>query len=170
MSGVGLDFGDERWASLLGGYRIPYDPRKALRLLERSEDTAQAWNELWDELHHQGDIGDASFAAVPYLIDIHDRRGVPDWNTYALAAVIELARDAPENPKLPAVLKEPYDDAWKRLVEIGRRELKAAEDGTLITSILGVLAIGKGQRTVGQFAIDFTEDEREELLTQAGRL
>ena len=168
MSIVGLDLADERWAGLLGGYRIPYDPRKALRLLERGEDVAGAWNELWNELHHQGDIGEASFAAVPYLLRIHEHRSVPDWNTYALAATIELARDNASNPKLPADLQQSYEYAWMRLIEIGLRELHLANDITLISSIIGVLAIGKGQRTLGGFAIELTEDERRELLTRVG--
>ena len=170
MSIAGLDLNDERWTSLLGGYRLPYDPREALRSLERADDIGGAWAELWQELHHQGDIGEASFAALSHLVDIHERRGVPDWNTYALAATIELARDNPGNPELPAYLRDPYDAAWARLIEISLRELKEAQDPALVASIIAVLAIGKGQRTLGRLAADFTEDERQELLTGAGGL
>ena len=125
---------------------------------------AAAWDELWNELHHQGDIGEASFAAVPHLVRIHELRGVPDWNTYAIAAVIELARDADRNPQVPPDLLHFYEFAWVRLVDIGLRELGQAVDETLVSSILSVVAIGKGQRTLGDFALDFTESERRQLL------
>jgi hypothetical protein len=170
MSLDGLHLNDRRWTRLLGGYRVPYDPRRALLALERGTDVDNAWDELWNELHHQGDIGEASFAAVPHLVRIHERRSVPDWNTYLLAAIVELARDDPRNPKLPADFRKSYEIAWTRLVEIGLRELKAAESETLVTSIIAVVAIAKGQRTLGRFAIEFTEDERREILAKAGWL
>jgi hypothetical protein len=163
------DLTEERWAGLLGGYRIPYDPRKALQRLEQG-DAAAAWDELWNELHHQGDIGEASFAALPHLVRIHERRGVPDWNTYALIAIIELARDSTDNPQLPPDLQHCYEAAWRCLVEIGLREIGVAQDATMVTSIIGVLAIEKGQRTLGRLAIEFTEDERTELLARTGWL
>ena len=163
-----MDLRDDRWTGLLGGYRVPYDPRKALLALERGESVDSAWNELWNELHHQGDVGEASFVAVPHLVRIHKLRGIPDWNTYLIASIIELARDNPRNPKLPADFEKPYETAWTQLVEIGLRALKLAEGLPLVTGIIGVLAIAKGQRTIGQLAIEFTEDERAELLSKAG--
>jgi hypothetical protein len=170
MSVIGLDLADKRWTSLLGGYRIPYDPRRALSLLEGGENIPGAWDELWNELHHQGDIGTAAFAAVPHLVRIHELRRVPDWNTYGLAAIVELARDRADNPQLPSDLSTFYDSAWNRLVDIGLEELSAANSPTLVTSIMAVVAIGKGLRTLGRLAIEFTEDERLELLEKTGWL
>ena len=102
----GLD--DSRWGNLTGGYRTRFDPRPVLARLETEQDTATTWHELWDELHHQGDVGDASYAAIPHLVRIHRRRGIVDWNTYALVAIIELARTEKQNPGLPAWLEEDY--------------------------------------------------------------
>jgi len=45
--------------------------------------------------------------------------------------------------------------------------LTAAEDPTLVCCIVGVIAMGKGQRSVGRLAIDFDEDERQEILDKA---
>src|SRR5437764_1712702 len=96
-----LDFTDPRWPSLKGGYRIPIDIRPLLQRLETAKDLQPAWDELWQELYHQGDIGEASFAALPHLLRIHRQRGAIDWNTYALAATIELARGQGKNPDVP---------------------------------------------------------------------
>jgi hypothetical protein len=70
-----LALNDHRWTMMTGGYRTPLDPRPLLSKLESARDTAAVWAELWDELHHQGDVGDASYAAVPHLADIYRRRG-----------------------------------------------------------------------------------------------
>jgi hypothetical protein len=163
-----MDLDDPRWTGLHGGYRIPYDPRGALRALAEGKDVAVAWQELWGELHHQGDVGEASYAAVPQLVRIHAARGVADWNTYGLVAIIEEARQSGRNPELPANLRHPYEAAWRELMEIGLTELKVADDTTLVCSIISVLAIGKGQLNLGRFAIFFPENERQEILAKAG--
>jgi hypothetical protein len=163
-----MDFDDPRWDNLLGAYRVPYDPRSALRKLECGEEIEAAWEELWNELHHQGDIGEASYAAVPHLVWIYTARGIPDWNAYALVATIEEVRRNGRNTDLPSYLRDTYESAWDQLGEIGLRELQSAEEHTLVTSIIAVLAYWKGQRTLGLLASNFTEDERLELLAHSG--
>src|ERR1700761_4252414 len=139
-----MDFQDQRWAGLAGGYGEPYDPRAALRRLEEGKDVDGAWEELWNELHHQGDVGTASYAAVPHLVRIHAIRQTADWNTYALVATIEAARRNDQNLPIPPDMQEAYESAWRDLVNIGLRELRDAEDPSLVCSIIGVVAIGKG--------------------------
>jgi len=120
---------------------------------------------MWTELYHQGDVGEASYAAVSHLVRIHDARGIADWHTYALVATIEDARHNGRNPELPANLRDAYEDAWRKLVDLELRELGAAEDPILVCS---VIAIAKGQLTLGQLAVTFTEDERREMIENAG--
>jgi hypothetical protein len=65
-----MEYDDPRWVGLRGGYRIPYDPRNALRSLEANTNVEKAWDELCTELYHQGDIVEASYATVPcYLLE-----------------------------------------------------------------------------------------------------
>jgi len=104
MNRVALDFNDGRWRDLLG-YWTPYDPRAALRSFEQREGV-DAWQELWAELYHQGDIGEASYAAVRHWVRIYEEQGVPDCNTYSLVATIEEARQVGKNPNVPAYLCE----------------------------------------------------------------
>jgi len=59
-----LSFDDNRWEQLLGGYRTQFDPRAAFSKLESNIQCEDAWDELWEGLHHQGDVGEASYAAV----------------------------------------------------------------------------------------------------------
>ena len=161
-----MDLDDVRWGRLKGGYRTFYDPRNALRELERGADAA--WQELWNELHHQADVGDASYAAVPHLVRIYESRRVPDWNTYGLVAVIEDARQRGHNPDFPPGFREPYEAAWRRLVELGLLELRDATEPSLASWIIAVVAIGKGQLALGRFAGMFDEGERKEVLAASG--
>ncbi len=85
-----LSFDDERWQGLPGGYRTRFDPRPLLMKLESNTDEQSTWQALWEELHHQGDVGEASYAAI---VRTYCERGVPGWNTYAIVPVIDFARD-----------------------------------------------------------------------------
>jgi hypothetical protein len=145
--------------NMTGGYKMPLDPRPLLRKLETEHDTARVWQELWEELHHQGDVGDASFAAVPFLVRIYQERGVIDWNTYAIVAIIELARTEGKNPDVPEWIAEDYFQAIRKLAEIGTKEVMRAESADDVCAILSVVAIEKGLRTHGRFLVNYSEAE-----------
>ena len=106
-----LSLTDKRWTKLMGGYRALFDPRSSLHNLESNLHVKEARHELWGELYHQGDVGEASYAAVSHLVQIHGERKPDDWNTYALVATIELARGTGKNPEVPEWLKEEYFSA-----------------------------------------------------------
>ena len=106
-----LDLSDPRWAGLTGGYRRPYDPRPALQQLRVNPVAESAWDELWSELHHQGDLGDASYASVPVLVEIFDA-APRSWRFYALLACIELERRRRSNPPVPTWIESSYNEAW----------------------------------------------------------
>jgi hypothetical protein len=162
-----LSFEDERWNDLTGGYRVPLDPRSLLRRLDDGKETAAVWRELWEELHHQGDVGDASYGAVPHIVRIHRKRGIVDWNTYAIVAVIESARTNPRNPKIPEWLEKDYLSSIQELAETGVAEISRTNDPQAIRAILGIIAIAKGLRTHGRFLVEYAEDE---LLDLESRL
>ncbi len=162
-----LDFDDTRWPEFKAGYRVPVDLRPLLNSLESGEDVGAAWDQLWEELYHQGDIGEGSFAAIPHLVRIHRDRGEVDWNTYALTATIELARAVGGNPDVPQWMKGDYEDALRDLANIGLEELSRASDKESVRSILGLLALNYGARGYGRLLIEFTEDEIVELREQA---
>ena len=158
-----LSFDDDRWNHLMGGYKNLFDPRPWLRKLENQQDTAAAWRELWDELHHQGDVGDASYAAVPELVRIHRAGGAADWNLYAMVAIIELARSESKNPDVPEWLRDEYLRSIQELAEIGTKDILSAGDADTKRAILSVIAIAKGLRTHGKFLVAYSEDELLEM-------
>jgi hypothetical protein len=158
-----LSFNDARWNTLSGGYRIRYDPRPALIQLARAA-TQPSWDELWENLHHQGDVGEASYASVPNLVGIHIENNLRDWRTYSLVACIENARTAnATNPPIPEWLTEYYTDAWSKLTAQALVEFKDA-DKELAAAILGFLAMTKGLNSIARYALDMDEDERQDAL------
>lgn len=158
-----MELNDPRWADLNGGHGRPFDPRPALRRLEDGSDVPAAWRQLWDGLHHQGDVGEASYASVPHLVRIHQVRGVLDWNTYAIVATIDLARDRRANPPVPSWLRSEYSSAIERLAELALRELPRVTDRETTRSMLSILAIWRGARTYGRVLAELSEDELLEL-------
>jgi hypothetical protein len=73
-----LSLDDKRWQDLEGSYRTRFDPRPLLSELEADKNAKAVWHDLWEELHHQGDVGVASYAAVPHLVRIYRKVGILD--------------------------------------------------------------------------------------------
>jgi hypothetical protein len=158
-----LNLDDQRWQNLEGGYRTRFDPRAMLSKLEVNNDTEAVWQELWDGLHHQGDVGAASYAAVPHLVRIYRKRGVIDWNTYAIVAVIELARGDGKNPEVPKYLDEDYFQAIRDLAQVGAVEVLQTKNPEVVRAILSILAISAGARTHAKFLVDYSAEELLEM-------
>ena len=87
-----LPLDDPRWQSFQGGYRVTYDASVALRKLLADGPSDELWAEFFDELHHQNDVDQASYAAVPWLVEFIRRSPQLDWNALRLVALIELRR------------------------------------------------------------------------------
>jgi hypothetical protein len=102
-------------------------------------------------------------------VRIQAAKGISDWNRYAIVAAIEDAgRSNSHNPELPPHLCPAYEAAWQQMVALGLEKLGSASDPILIRAILSVIAMGKGQFTLGHLAISFTEDELQEMLDKFG--
>ena len=163
-----LSLDDNRWNNLTGGYRMKCDPRTLLAELESEQNKETAWRGLWEELHHQGDVGEASYASVPHLGRIHRTSGVVDWNTYAIVAIIELARGKGNNPEVPKWLEEDYHRAIRELAEIGAAEIWRTDEPETVRAILGVIAIAKGLPMHGRFLVEYSEAELLDIESRAG--
>lgn len=161
-----MELSEDGWSRLQGGYRSPYDPRNAIRQLRR-KDSQAVWDELWQELHHQGDVGDASYAAVPEIVRVCRDWIEQDWNAFALIATIEEARGSPKNPPLPDWLKPAYEATWVDLEELALKAFPNATDDALICSILAVLALRKAQPGLSRMSL-LTEAERQQMLDECG--
>jgi hypothetical protein len=155
-----LSLTDSRWKQMSGGYRVPYDASISLLRLERGEDV---WDELWQNLHHQGDVSDASYAAVPHIVRISQVAPRRSWNCYALAATIEIERHRKSNPPLPAWLQPDYEVAWRELAALALVDLATTTEILTLHSALSVVAIARGDLKLGALLWHFDESEIDEL-------
>ncbi len=156
-----LSLDDPKWQQLHGAYRAPYDASRALRALRDGKDV---WEQLWSELHHQGDIGEASYAAVPHLVAIARTAVSRDWNFYSLLAIIEVGRHRIDNPPLPLWLRESYEAAWRDAFDLAVTELSSTPDAMTMQAILSVLALAKGHLKVGALLVDLDSSQIDDLL------
>ncbi len=161
-----LNLDNPKWKQLESGYKQPYDPTPALRKLENDDDVQGSWSELWNELQHQGDLGTASYAAVPYLTKIQQEQKNFDWNFFALVSVIEIERYRKTNPNIPDWLEIPYQEAWNVIITLGLEELQKTSDQLTVRAALGAVAIGKGLRDYGAMITISDESEIEEFLDE----
>jgi hypothetical protein len=157
-----LPLSDPRWKTLSGGYRIPYDASIALSRLERGED---AWSELWEELDHQGDVGEASYAAVPHIVRIAKAQRRASWEPCALVSTIEVERHRKSNPPLPEWLATSSLHAIRDLGAFALVELEYAQDPPLVRSALGV-ALSKGLLRFGALIGCLDVSEIDEILEE----
>jgi hypothetical protein len=161
-----LSFDDQRWRSLAGGYRVPYDPTPMLRRLAADWSDGEAWAELWGELHHQGDVGEASYAAVPALVEVARRVRARGWNFYGLAATIELERHRRTNPSLPDWLAPDYRRAWDELLTLALADLREPVDPLVAQTALSVVALARAPIRLGALIAHLDESELEELTEE----
>ncbi len=156
-----LPLDDPRWPELKGGYRVPFDASVLLARLERGEDV---WDELWQKLYHQGDVREASYAAVPHLVRIAGRLPRRDWNVYTLASTFEIERHRKTNPPIPDWLAQAYQAAWENLLELAVDDLHRVDDRLTIRSIVGAVTLSKGDLKLGALIAHSDESEIDEML------
>jgi hypothetical protein len=158
-----LTLDDPRWTELNGGYKTRFDPRPFFARLESGRDVKAVWHELWGELYHQGDIGEASFAAIPHLVRIHRNCGTIDWNIYAIVTLTEQARGCRGNPDAPDWLQEAYFNSIQELAEAGAAEIVRVDDSDTTRAILSILALAKGLRTHARLLLEYSDQELNEI-------
>jgi hypothetical protein len=156
---------EPNWSEMLGGYRLPYDPRPTIAKLRENPLDPAAWAELWSELHHQGDVGEASYAAVPLLVDACSA-GPRDWNLFALLATIEVERHRRRNPPLPDALANDYAAALATARDLALADLALTQDPLTVRSALGLVALADGALELGALLSHLDSDEVTELLEQ----
>ena len=158
-----MQLDDVRWKDFEGGYRVPYDASVALQSVI---DGIDVWDELWEELHHQGDVGLASYAAVLQLVRIAGASEHRDWNFYGLLATIEVERHRKNNPPVPDWLQPSYDAAWTRLSQIAVADLQTKSDSFTTRAILSVLALAKGELKLGALLSGLDTSELDDWLEE----
>ena len=164
-----MELEDRNWGLLEGGYRIPYDASKPLRKLkgaENANERQEIFDELWENLHHQGDVGMASYLAIPHLIDICIESKFLDWNFIGLCVTIENCRLNGENPELPNQYDDVYFGSLTKFEKYLSVNLKNISDRTAFRLTLSLLATVNGQPRLGKAIENLDEDAVDGFLSQ----
>ena len=165
-----MELTDKIWKEIEGGYRTLYDPSTSLKLLEIATDQKsinRIWEELWNELHHQGDVGLASYLALPQLVKICKSRDIYDWNLLGICCVIEQQRNVGSNPKLPKEFSEYYFNGIFELKKFVITKLNTNLDDSTYSLSLAALATCKQQIKLGKAIMELEDkDILEEFLNQ----
>ena len=164
-----MELDDRNWGLFEGGYRIPYDASRPLRKLKDAEDAKERQeilDELWENLHHQGDVGVASYLAVPHLIDICIENKSLDWNFIGLCVTIENCRLNGKNPELPSQYDDLYFGSLIKFEKYLLLNFKNINDRTALRLTLALLATVNGQPGLGKAIEYLDEDAVDEFLSQ----
>ena len=164
-----MDLSNKIWSTLEGGYRIPYDASINLKQLISTNDPKAISNifiELWDNLHHQGDVGLASYLSVPQLVTICIHRKSVDWNFVGLCVIIERCRHDKHNPELPIEYTDLYFGALNQLERYLLDNFKSITDETTLRLTLALFATLNGQADLGKAIENLDEDTMQEFLEQ----
>jgi hypothetical protein len=157
------------WSTLEGGYKITYDASAPLKKLQSTNDKTEADNafaELWDNLHHQGDVGLASYLSVSHIVLICIDKKSFDWNYIGLTLVIEHCRLSEHNPVLPTEYHEEYFNALKALEQYLLANFKSITDPDSLRLSLALFATLNGQTKLGKAIENLDEDVLNEFSEQ----
>ena len=156
-----MDLDNKIWRRLQGGYKMVYDasrPLKKLKAAGRQEELKVIFAELWENLHHQGNVGTASYLAVPHLVDICIEKKSLDWNFIGLCVLIENGRLEEQNPELPDEFQDYYFEALSKLENYLLINFKNITDQSSIRLTLALFATINGQPKLGR-AIELLDED-----------
>jgi hypothetical protein len=156
-----------RWAQLRHAYGPAADVPSwlsALATLPSSENGAEPWHSIWSALAHQGDVFDASFAAVPHVVNAiataPERAG---FDFFHFPAWVEICRTK-SKVEVPADLQNAYWAALQRLPEFVAQASRAPWSAEQLVCCLAAIAVAKGHPTVAEVVLELSPETAAQYL------
>ncbi len=159
-----IELDDPRWQKLSHAYGSAADIPELLRDLAsatgpKSGYDCEPWFTLWSSLCHQGDVYDASYAALPHIVEIACNATRPvDFSFFQLPAAIEIGRHSGKGPPVPADLANAYGDAVSRLTECVALHRHEDWDELTLLSAASALAVAKGHHRIAEAISNLDDD------------
>lgn len=139
-----------------------------LERLELSEvPDSEIWCEIWDIVHHQGDVWVSSYIFVSKIFNIYKEKNWLDYNLPGVLAVIENCRQQEKNPQLPDWLKENYFNALNSTLQYCAENISIDWDRNLLISFLQLTcAIKQNQGLYELLEIASGSEDNEKYLLE----
>lgn len=123
FANIMLPLDDKRWSDLRGAYGPATDVPVMLKDLadfpEEIDNQSEPYFSLWSTLCHQGDVYEASYAALPHLVHAVEKNPArANWSTLLLIAEIEICRSKGNGPEMPAYLVDFYRQALSKIPHV----------------------------------------------------
>jgi hypothetical protein len=150
-----LPLDDPRWPTYRSGYGLPYDVVPLIRQLQQECASKQFWETVWNELHHQGDVAEATYALIPYLVDYQSRQSALDEQLFHFCVVVDLAQPENNNPRIPPEIEFSYALALRRLPVIGAELLKRSGGEHIVMGVAAATALAAGHRVLARAYLEF---------------
>jgi len=161
-----IDLNDKIWVTLEGGYRMKYDTSLPLKNLQGCDSPSkEIWDTLWEELYHQGDVGIASYAAIPHLIRIYKEKGWFDDNLCMFAATIESSRLEDKNPKIPQWLEHDYKQSLLDIVKYFIEELTKKWGHSSLIGVLMLISLLQGNHDLAEL-LNLIDEGQEKIFIE----
>jgi len=157
-----LALDDPAWGDLTHAYGSAADVPALLRAIAAAPGpgaAAEPWFILWSSLCHQGDVYEASYAAVPHFVRIAtDAAGAIDSSFFHLPAAIEVARHGGRGPIVQAGLERDYRAAIAALADCVALRRSEDWDKDDLICVCAALAAAKGQHALAEAIMNLDDD------------
>lgn len=148
-----LTLESNHWSELHHAYGVATDIPALLSQLSTlpgAQGEAEPWFSLWSALAHQGDVFDASFAAVPHVVRAAATNPlVADAVYFQFPAWVEICRRKQE-VAVPGELAGPYFDALAKLPSLVAAASAREWDADFLQCALSAIAVAKGQPLIAE--------------------
>jgi hypothetical protein len=162
-----LNLDSPRWSELRHAYgsarNIPVLLR-ALQSLPAASGDAEPWFTLWSALAHQGDIFDASFAAVPHVVEAMARDPLKADSSYLqFPSWVEICR-VKNGVEVPEDLHAAYFAALARLPALVAAAAAREWEEGFLRCALAALGVAKGQTVIGEASLELSPEVAQQFM------
>jgi len=162
-----LSLFDPKWTHLHHAYGVADDlPPLLAQLadLPSSLSNEEPWNTLWSALAHQGDVYDASFAVVPYVVDaLAQAPHRADMGYFQFPAWVEICRKR-AGIEVPDLLAPSYFAALGKLPSLAAEASSKEWSADFLQCVLAAIAAAKGQTDIAEAALELSPEVSRRFL------
>lgn len=161
-----LSLRDVQWTKYCDAMGSHYDAAPILTKLLETGPSEDIWDACWNHIVYQDDVGDISFAAVPFLVEYLRNSSDLDWNVLALISVIELARV--DGYVVPEEFRDSYLETIRDLPRIIVEHPDQSWDELTTRSALACIAVRRGQPDLARAYSEMSLQETKDWLKNKG--